>query len=208
MVTVQSGPRPALLFDYYGFPEHTYKLTWPAHGAPTVAKRIRELLSGAGIQNQEDSKRGFDHGAFIPLKVAYPDAQIPTLQISLNANLDPSTHLALGHALAPLRDEGVLLIGSGMSFHNMGAMMRPGTALDASLRFDAWLEEACKELGAERELKLANWARAPEGRYCHPREEHLLPLLVVAGAARGEPGEMIFRDQVMGAQVSAFQFGA
>ncbi len=208
VVTVQSVSKPPLLFDYYGFPEETYKLTWPAPGAPGLATRIRELLSDARIPSQEDQERGFDHGTFIPLKVAYPDAKIPTLQISLNANLDPSTHLALGRALAPLRNEGVLIVGSGMSFHNMGAMMRPGTALDASQRFDAWLEETCKTTSSERDSRLAQWSKAPDGRFCHPREEHLLPLLVVAGAASDEPGKMIFRDQLMGVCVSAYEFGA
>ena len=136
VVTVHSGEHPPLLFDYYGFPPHTYALTWPAPGAPPIAARIRELLAEAGIPSREDATRGFDHGAFVPLKVAFPDAAIPTLQLSLDASLDPATHLRLGRALAPLRKEGVLIVGSGMSFHNMSALMRPGAALGG--KFFVW----------------------------------------------------------------------
>ena len=206
VVTVQSGEHPPLLFDYYGFPPHTYALTWPAPGAPPIAARIRELLAEAGIPSREDATRGFDHGAFVPLKVAFPDAAIPTLQLSLDASLAPATHLRLGRALAPLRKEGVLIVGSGMSFHNMSALMRPGAALERSQRFDDWLAASAGD-PAVRDARLAAWAEAPEARFCHPHEDHLLPLLVAAGAASGEPGRRTFGDQVMGAQVSAFEFG-
>lgn len=207
VVTVQSGARPPLLFDYYGFPPETYRLTWPAPGAPHVAERVRSLLAAAGIESREDRERGFDHGVFVPLKVAYPDAQVPTLQLSLHASLDPATHLAIGRALAPLRDEGVLIIGSGMSFHNMRAFMRP-EALAPSREFDAWLGAVCEGDPEARDAALARWTEAPRGRYCHPREEHLLPLMVAAGAAQGEPGRRVFTDEVMGARVSAFELGA
>jgi len=111
--TVQTNPAPPLLFDYYGFPQHTYKLTWPAPGNPALAARVRALLENAGFAVGEDPLRGFDHGVFVPLKVAFPKAEIPTVQLSLRADLDPSAHLAAGRALAPLRDEGVLILGSG-----------------------------------------------------------------------------------------------
>lgn len=205
-ITVQSGAKPPLLFDYYGFPPDTYALTWPAPGAPSIAARVRELLAGAGLASREDATRGFDHGTFIPLKVAFPDAAIPTLQLSLDASLNPSTHLRLGGALAPLREEGVLIVGSGMSFHNMSALMGQGTSLARSQRFDEWLA-ACAGDPAGRDAQLAAWEQAPEARYCHPHEDHLLPLLVAAGAASGEPGRRTFSDQVMGVQVSAFEFG-
>ncbi len=141
------------------------------------------------------------------LKLAYPAAQIPTLQVSLNANLDAGTHVALGQALAPLRNEGVLIIGSGMSFHDMRAMMHPGTSLEQSRSFDAWLERTCAGDPAARETSLERWVDAQQGRYCHPREEHLLPLMVAAGAASGEQGTQIFHDEVMGVAVSAYAFG-
>jgi aromatic ring-opening dioxygenase catalytic subunit (LigB family) len=208
VATVQSGARPALYFDYYGFPAHTYELTWPAPGAPAVAARVRALLEAAGIPNREDPARGFDHGVFVPLKVAYPEARIPTLQLSIYPNMDPAAHLALGRALAPLRDEGVLIVGSGMSFHNLNAFFsRTAAALEPSRGFDGWLERAvCGDPNARGEA-LRAWAKAPAARYSHPREDHLLPLMVAAGAAEGEPARRIFEDVVMGAAVSAFELG-
>lgn len=206
-LTVQSNAAPPLLFDYHGFPPHTYALTWPAPGAPRVAQRVVELLTGAGFPTTTDAARGFDHGVFVPLKVAFPDAQVPTVQLSLHGSLDAALHLKLGRALAPLRDEGVLIVGSGLSFHNMQAMMRPGAGLDRSRRFDDWLTETCSGAPAARDASLAAWEGAPEARYSHPREEHLIPLMVAAGAGAGEAGRHVFGDQVMGVRVSAFEFG-
>lgn len=209
-VTVQTGARPPLFYDYYGFPPHTYELTWPAPGAPQVARRALDLLRAGGIDAREDAGRGFDHGTFVPLKVAFPEAHIPTFQVSLRAGLDPTEHLAIGRALAPLREDGVLIVGSGMSFHNMRAFMQAGGrhVLDTSRRFDAWLGAQCTGPPRERDAALARWDRAPGARFCHPREEHLLPLMIAAGAASDEPGRVLFRDEVMGVAVSALEFGA
>lgn len=206
-ITLQTGARPDLLFDYYGFPSHTYDLKWPAPGAPALASRISGLLAARGIDTADDPTRGFDHGVFVPLKVAFPEARIPTLQISLKQGLDPRTHLELGEALAPLRDEGVLIVGSGMSFHNMRAMMAGGGRASAALEFDESLTSVCAGEPAACREQLARWHELPHARYCHPREEHLLPLMVVAGAAAGDQGRKIFSDRVMGADVAAFQFG-
>lgn len=210
VVTVQTSARPPLFYDYYGFPPHTYELAWPAPGAPQVARRTLDLLRAAGIDAREDAERGFDHGTFVPLKVAFPEAHIPTLQVSLKAGLNPTEHLAIGRALAPLREDGVLIVGSGMSFHNMRAIMQAGGrhVLDTSRRFDAWLEAQCTGVPRDRDSALVRWDRAPEARFCHPREEHLLPLMIAAGAASGEPGRVLFRDEVMGVTVSALEFGA
>ena len=135
--TVHSGERPALLFDYYGFPPHTYQLHWDAPGAPDLARRAADLLAGAGFATAEEAARGWDHGVFIPMKVALPDADIPVAQLSLRHDLDPAAHIAAGRALAPLRDEGVLIVGSGMSFHNLRIRgpqaIGPSTAWDLSL---------------------------------------------------------------------------
>ena len=204
--TVQTAPSPPLLFDYNNFPKHTYELTWPAPGAPDIAARVRDLLQSAGIASSTDDKRGFDHGVFIPLKVAFPDAAIPTLQLSLQAKLDPAEHLAIGRALAPLRDEGVLIVGSGMSYHNMRGFMT-GSGRADSEQFDAWLAGAVESAPAERDAALAKWSDAPAGRASHPREEHLLPLMVAAGAGGSDMGKRIFRDEPMGVVVSAVQFG-
>jgi aromatic ring-opening dioxygenase catalytic subunit (LigB family) len=204
--TVTTSAAPPLLYDYYGFPPHTYELKWPAPGAPELASRVRHLLSGAGFESGEDGKRGFDHGVFVPLKLSYPEAQVPTVQLSLRAGLDPAEHLAMGRALAPLRDEGVFLVGSGMSYHNMRGF-NGASSHEPSARFDAWLGEVAKEEPSKRDTALAAWTKAPSARECHPREEHLLPLMVVAGAAGNDRGKTVFHDEVMGVAVSAVRFG-
>ncbi|ACG77578.1 extradiol ring-cleavage dioxygenase, class III enzyme, subunit B [Phenylobacterium zucineum HLK1] len=198
--TVGSGERPGLIFDYYGFPEHTYRLTFDAPGSPALAERVRGLLTGAGITSAADRARGWDHGVFVPLKLVTPQADIPVVQLSLKAGLDPEEHLAAGRALAPLRDEGVLILGSGMSWHNMRGFSPAYTA--ASAEFDAWLAKA-----TGNPASLARWAEAPNGRLAHPQEEHLIPLMVCAGAAEGEPARAVFRDTVMDVVISAFEFG-
>ncbi|MFO0739190.1 MAG: class III extradiol ring-cleavage dioxygenase [Labilithrix sp.] len=204
--TLLGAPRPALYFDYYGFPKHTYELTWPAPGAPALATRVRELLTKANIESATDDERGYDHGVFVPLKVAFPEAEIPTLQLSLKEELDPAEHIAIGRALAPLRDEGVLIVGSGMSYHNMRGFMS-GSGRGASERFDTWLADAVERDPSARDEALTKWSGAPAARESHPREEHLLPLMVAAGAAGDDRGRRIFRDEVMGVFVSAVQFG-
>lgn len=204
-VTVMTGAKPPLLFDYYGFPPASYQLTWPAPGEPKLAARVQALLTAAGIAVKTDSERGFDHGTFVPLKLTYPDAEVPTVQLSLKAGLDPATHFAIGRALAPLRDEGIFIIGSGMSFHNMRAFGSP-RAREMSAAFDAWLQESMLLSPAVRKERLVAWAAAPQARISHPREEHLLPLMVVAGAALDSPGTLGFSGSMMGARLSAFHF--
>ncbi len=204
--TVTSVAVPPLIYDYSGFPPHTYELTWPAPGSPDLAARVQSLLASAGLDSKADDGRGFDHGVFVPLKVAYPDARLPTVQLSLRAGLDPREHLAIGRALSPLREEGVLIVGSGMSYHNMGGFMT-AKALTDSTRFDAWLASTVALDPPARDAGLADWAHAPSARESHPREEHLLPLLVVAGAAGDDLGKQVFRDVVMGSVVSAVRFG-
>lgn len=206
--TVNTGARPGMLFDYYGFPEHTYKLDYPAPGAPELAAQVRSLLAGAGIESTEDPERGYDHGVFVPFLLMFPDADIPVLQLSLQSGLDPAAHLAIGRALAPLRDKGVLIVGSGMSYHNLRAFYpRDERAIAASLAFDAALTAALDAAPAARDAALANWKRLPDAVACHPREEHLLPLMVVAGAAGEDAGRRTFNDRVFGKAVSGFQFG-
>lgn len=202
--TVGSAKWPALDYDYFGFPEHTYHLAFGAPGSPGLARRVRRLLGEAGIASAEDAERAWDHGVFVPMKLVTPDADIPVVQLSLNADLDPEAHLAAGRALRPLRDEGVLIVGSGMSWHNMRGFSPDFT--ERSATFDRWLEGAVTD-APNREAALAHWDRAPHGREAHPREEHLLPLTVAAGAARGEPGVVAFRDTVMDVVVSAVEFG-
>lgn len=204
--TVHRGEKPDLLFDYAGFPPHTYALEWNAPGAPELADRVAELLDDAGLPAGEESRRGWDHGVFIPLKVAVPEADIPTVQLSLRQDLDPAAHIAAGRALAPLRDEGVLIVGSGMSFHNMAA--RDGRVQPIADAFDAALTDAVADPDpAERDARLIAWKNLPHARTAHPREEHLLPLMVAAGAGGEDAGRCVFRDQVIGWTVSAYRFG-
>ena len=205
-ITITAAKYPGLIYDYFGFPEHTYQLEWSAPGNPHMAKLISELLTRADIPCQLDQDRGLDHGVFIPLKLVVPEANIPTIQLSLCDTLDPDFHLLLGEALAPLREENILIIGSGMSFHNVSALMGRSSG-DGSKQFDDWLVEAVTSPRNKRNSSLVSWHKAPGGRLSHPREEHLIPLFVAAGAGLEDFGHRTYADQVMGAQLSAFQFG-
>jgi aromatic ring-opening dioxygenase catalytic subunit (LigB family) len=206
--TVLAPSRHTLLFDYYGFPPHTYEIEYPATGSPQVAARGRELLALAGIESGEDGERGLDHGVFVPFKLIYPDADVPIVQLSLLQGLDAEQHLAIGRALAPLRKEGVLIVGSGNSYHNLRDFFSPGESAGmASAQFDAWLCKAVESPPAERERLLAHWQEAPGARASHPRSEHLIPLMVAAGAAGKDAGRVTYREQMLGKTISGIQFG-
>ena len=203
--TVMTGARPPLLYDYYGFPAESYALTWPAPGEPRIAARVRDALGSAGFSTASNPERGFDHGTFVPLKVAYPGADVPVVQLSLKRGLDPAEHLAVGRALAPLRDEGVFIVGSGMSYHNLRGFS--GAGRKDSETFDAWLRSAATAEPNQRAQRLSDWKAAPAARSAHPREEHLLPLMVVAGAAAEDPGRTAFDGTFAGMRLSAFHYG-
>lgn len=204
--TVMTAEAPPMLYDYYGFPPESYTLSWPAPGEPALAARVRDLLESAGFKTASDAARGFDHGTFVPLKLTYPDAEIPTIQLSLMRNLDPVQHLALGRALAPLRDEGVFIIGSGMTYHDLRTFFHP-SARGLSETFDAWLRETGTLEASERDARLARWTEAPAARQAHPREEHLIPLMVVAGAAGEDRGQVAYAQTYLGIALSAYHFG-
>jgi len=204
--SIHFGASPSLLYDYGGFPAHTYALDWPSPGSPRLAARISTLLDQAGIRNTREITRGWDHGVFVPLKVAFPDADIPVVQLSLQQDLDPEFHLALGRALTPLRAENILIIGSGQSYHNISGFFSGGDADHAARTFDRWLQNAMRD-PSQREHALRNWHHSPASRMAHPREEHLLPLMVVAGAASGEAAHLDFTATVMGKSLSGFRFG-
>ncbi len=203
--TVSTAAAPGMIYDYYGFPAHTYELKYPAPGAPEIGHRARQLIAQAGLAVKEDAERGFDHGVFVPFLIIDPEARIPVVMLSLQRDLDPAFHIRLGEALAPLRDEGVVIVGSGMSYHDL-RHFRDGDGR-ASKIFDAWLTDAATAPPVERERKLIHWAEAPMGRQCHPREEHLLPLMVAAGAAADSPGEVAFQDVIGGKAISGYRFG-
>ena len=206
--SVTSAARPGLIYDYHGFPAHTYELSYPAPGDPQLAARITALLNGAALSGHADAQRGFDHGMFIPLKLMFPNADIPVVQLSLRNDLDPLAHIQAGHALQPLRDEGVLIVGSGMSFHNMRGYGDPRFA-SISDEFDNWLTAAVESTPQQRDYALQHWEEAPAARLCHPprAEEHLIPLLVVTGAATNSQGRKVFSDRVMHTTLSAYRFG-
>ncbi len=203
--TVMTAAQPPLLYDYYGFPAESYALTWPAPGEPQVAARVRDALGSAGFATDSNSQRGFDHGTFVPLKVAYPDADVPVVQLSLKRGLDPAEHLAIGRALAPLREEGVFIVGSGMSYHNLRGFS--GSGREDSETFDAWLRSAATSAPSQRAQRLIAWRSAPAARSAHPREEHLLPLMVVAGAAAEDHGRTAYDGTFAGMRLSAFHYG-
>ena len=206
VATVTTAERPPLLFDYSGFPANTYALRWPAPGDPGLAARVRELVSAAGFETAGDPDRGFDHGDLHPVHAHLPrglDAHGPAVAAGRPR---PGPHLALGRALAPLRDEGVLIVGSGMSYHDMRGFFN-GTGAAVSRRFDAWLSEAATAEPRQRDASLQQWASAPDGRRAHPREEHLLPLMVVAGAAGPNRGRVGFHGSFGKAAISAFEYG-
>ena len=199
--TLLGAPNPVMFYDYYGFPDEAYTITYPAPGSPALADKIGGLLKQNNIPARIDPRRGFDHGLFIPLKMMYPQADIPCLQLSLLRGLNAAAHIALGKALRGLNAENILVIGSGFSFHNLRAfdwegLGRPDPANDA---FQNWLIETCTGSlpQPEREQRLIEWEKAPSARYCHPREEHLLPLHVCLGMA-GKPAKLVFDDQILG----------
>ena len=206
--TLATASHPPTIYDYSGFPPHTYQLKYPAPGAPELATHVLHLLRAAGIDAREDPSRGFDHGVFVPMHLMYPDADVPVLMLSMKAGYDPAEHLRLGRALAPLRDEGVLILGSGLTYHNMRGFGRSESTAPAAA-FEAFLNEAISAPGRERrEAMLEGWERAPAARLAHPREDHLVPLFVVAGAAGDDPGRRVFADYAMDVTMASYAFGA
>jgi 4,5-DOPA dioxygenase extradiol len=205
--TLVGAPAPPMFYDYYGFPDEAYDITYPAPGSPALANRIAGLLTKNNIPARIDPRRGFDHGLFIPLKLMYPQADIPSLQLSLLRGLDPTAHIALGKALRELMDANILVVGSGFSFHNMSEFAWQGRNIPDpdNETFQNWLIEACTGPmpQSEREQLLIEWQKAPSARYCHPREEHLLSLHVCLGMA-DKPASTIFDDYILGKRAVAF----
>jgi len=206
-VRVTGSEHPPLLFDYYGFPDEAYELKYPVKGDPILARKIKDLLqSKAGLDCQLDNKRGYDHGVFVPLLLAFPKGDIPVLEMSLHPSLDPALHIKIGQALESLRDEGVLILGSGMTFHNMRAF-RAGSRSSAGEKFDQELQSAVTHPDIkERESKMSNWEALTEARFSHPREEHLMPLHVCVGAAGNDLGKVMHNSSILGAKVTSFSF--
>ncbi|WP_167626878.1 DODA-type extradiol aromatic ring-opening family dioxygenase [Gluconobacter thailandicus] len=206
--TVTSGETPLLIYDYYGFPEHTYALQYPAPGSRDLARQVRHLLEEAGIAGDEDDQRGFDHGVFIPFMLAFPEADIPVVELSLPHHASADQVMNIGRALEPLRDQNVLLVGAGMSYHNLRRFLRPDAeAAHHSIQFDNWLTQAVEAAPSQRASLLASWEDAPCAKACHPESDHLMPLMFVAGAAGTDPGSRDYSDTIMGKALSGFRFG-
>ena len=204
---VMSGDAPGMVYDYGGFPPFTYEIKYSAPGAPALAERIAGLLTAAGLPTHLDPDRGFDHGVFAPMQVMYPNADVPLLQVSMRHGYDPEEHLALGRALAHWRDEGVVLVGSGLSYHNL-RLFGPG-AKEPCAAFDAWLDDAMQSDPKTRVAKLKAWEQAPSARICHPREDHLIPLMAAVGAAENEKATRVYHDANVfgGVTASSYRFG-
>lgn len=211
IASVSSSPAPTMIYDYNGFPPESYQLKYPAPGEPQLAQQVADLLTAHQIPVRLDAQRGFDHGTFVPLMLMYPAARIPVVQLSLVRSLDPLVQIRLGEAIAALREEGILILGSGMSFHNMRAFFseQPDTP-PRSEAFDEWLTDTLMgELTrAERQTRLLEWQNAPQGRFAHPREEHLLPLYVCFGATRPSeaPAEKVFNGMFFNTRISGYMW--
>lgn len=206
---LSSGAAPGMIYDYHGFPAEMYAIRYPAPGSPDVAREAATLLKAAGIPAALDAARGFDHGTFSVMQALYPEATMPVVQMSLRRGLDPAAHIAAGGALSPLRDRGVLIVGSGLSYHNLG-QMRGTAGQEPSRRFDAWLQQTLVAGPVtNRAARLLAWETAPAARAAHPQADHLLPLMVAVGAAGEDAGVLTYHetDFAGGITASSFRFG-
>ena len=207
-VEVMATSQPPMVYDYYNFPQETYEVIYPAKGSPEMADRTLELLREAGIRANLNSQRGYDHGVFVPMAAMYPDAEIPLFQVSILKSYDPAAHFDLGRALSALRHEGVMIIGSGLSYHNLKRL--GPEAAEPSSAFDAWLNDVMQLPPSQRTERLKDWTGAPYARMCHPEEDHLVPLFVALGAAEDEIATSIYHETNLmgGIAASGFRFGS
>lgn len=206
---VMSSPAPPMIYDFGGFPPETYQIRYPSPGAPALAEKVAGLIRAAGLPSHLDPARGYDHGVYSVLAVAWPQANIPVLQVSLRADFDPAAHLALGRALAPLRSEGVLIIGSGSSYHNLRSFFEdgPNHPREESAQFDAWLRQTMAAPPAQRTQALLDWERAaPHARLVQPTPDHFLPLHVAVGAAESSPATLIYHEDTFFRRLSVSSF--
>ncbi|KAJ9460526.1 Extradiol ring-cleavage dioxygenase [Diplonema papillatum] len=206
-IEISAGKQPGMLYDYGGFPPETYKIQYPAPGSPEIAQSVAQRLQAAGIRCKLDTKRGYDHGTFVPMAVMYPKADMPLVQMSILQSYDPARHAEIGRALAPLRDEGIAIVASGVSFHNLRQFGPAGK--EPSQKFDQWLRDAVLAApGPKRTAAVSAWEKAPHARFCHPQEDHLVPIFVAMGAAENDPATCIYNDLMMGTcAISSFRFG-
>ncbi|TDT96009.1 4,5-DOPA dioxygenase extradiol [Streptomyces sp. 846.5] len=195
-----------LVYDFWGFPQHYYEVTYAAPGAPALAESVRKLLRAPGMPVQDIPNRGLDHGAYVPLVEMFPGADVPVLQVSM-PTLDPKQLLEIGRRLAPLRDEGVLIVGSGFFTHNLRALSQDGRVTSVMAEFDDWGHRALEAQDLDALLDFER--KAPAGRLAHPRTEHFAPLFVTLGAAHEELGSQrsVIDGFWMGLAKRSVQFG-
>jgi aromatic ring-opening dioxygenase catalytic subunit (LigB family) len=203
--SVSSAAHPGMEYDYFGFPPHTYQIRYPAPGSPALAARVQELLGAAGLPSRADAGRGLDHGAFVPMHCMYPQVDMPLVLLSLKHGYDPEEHFRAGQALTVLRDEGVLIMGSGLTYHDMRGF-GSDAATTVAQTFEQFLARVVADPARRREQLLA-WTQAPQARRAHPREDHLIPLMVAAGAAQGDPGRRLFLDHALKVDMGSYEFG-
>jgi aromatic ring-opening dioxygenase catalytic subunit (LigB family) len=201
---VMGASHPPMVYDYSGFPDFTYHIKYSAPGAPALAARAVELLKAAGLPTHPDTAQGFDHGVFAPMQIMYPQADVPLFQVAIRRDYDPAAHFALGRALAPLREEGVLIMGSGLSYHNMRVWGAQGKV--PSAEFDTWLNGALMSAPDKREALLMAWDKAPSARACHPQEDHLIPLMAAVGAAENGKATRIYFEQAVFGNITASSY--
>ncbi len=195
-----------LVHDFWGFPRRYYEVRYGAPGAPALADSVRKLLRGAGTPVQDTPDRGLDHGAYVPLVQMYPDADIPVLQVAM-PTLDPHKLMDIGRRLAPLRDEGVLIVGSGFFTHNLAALRHAGGVPGWSAEFDDWGHRALDAHDVDALLDFEH--KSPAGRLAHPRTEHFAPLFITMGAAGDDLGDQrsVIDGFWMGLAKRSVQFG-
>lgn len=204
---VSSAAHPGMEYDYHGFPAHTYQIRYPAPGDPALAAQVAGLLTKAGLGCRSDPQHGFDHGVFVPMHCMYPGADMPVVMLSLKQGYDPQEHFRAGQALAPLREEGVLIMGSGLTYHDMRGFGR-STATAVAHDFEQFLARTVSHSDpSQRRASLIDWASGPQARRAHPREDHLIPLLVAAGAAGDEAGRRLFLDHALEVDMGSYEFG-
>ena len=205
--TITSAQNPPLVYDYYNFPDEAYRIEYPCPGDPAMAAEVHRSLSTAGIDARLDGARGLDHGVFVPLKIMYPDADIPCVELSLVSSLDPAAHIEVGRALRSLPQQNVLVIGSGFSFHNFrDPALDSQRSQQLNKAFEQWLMQVCCEADVSEEQRaqmLIHWRDAPGASHCHPREEHLMPLHVCYGVAEA-PCDERFELSIMNKSASMY----
>lgn len=208
VATITASLTPKMIYDYSGFPAASYELQYPCLGEPALAAKVQQALQKAGIPVKLDHHRGYDHGVYVPLTLMYPKADIPVIQLSLVNTLDPGQHLAIGKALQTLDYDNLLVLGSGFSFHNMREffVVKSDERQIKNQQFEQWLTATLSDktlLESERITKMIDWLKAPHARYCHPREEHLLPLHICYGLA-GRASDEHQNVTILNKQSSAF----